>query len=770
MLIGNNLVFKQCMKYNILMNTQVRYESAFKQNSNENVKNYLNLIYKEISGPTGISLIQFCEYMNMSIFIGKQLFQIFDEDEDCFLNFSEFYGGLSRLYCQGYKEVSKIVFIFLDQHKKNLINLNQCTSILYYILKNMDLNLINEQTNNGNLFKSVEQFFEELISEIGEKQYITFSEFLYLNEKINSDLFFIVVSYFMSKKPFSENILTIFNNIEDNLKECLISIKNEPSSIIKKPSNKFKHFFKEKITNLFQDLTTIKELSFENENEEEYDEFLNEFNFQTQLDEEMKKTRSLIFNNKFSSKGEITELQPSNENSNENILQDPEETTYTDNNIKWSSNGKTLRKKLSGLSQISLTKNSPFDISIKNNLDILKIPEFDVNKKSKISNSPSEIYDYPIIYETFCYKYNNKKCKFEKYFLMLKQNEILFFKNSKTKLFKEKIKSISYIKNMSFISISFSPITHKSFKMNLYNFKFINKNGNEIQLFFESEEEVKQFEEKIKISQKLINFKNKYQKVKSLSKGKYGSVSININKETNEKVIVKTFDKKIFNLNQEKYQMYMNELEILKITKHKNICKMLESCEDLENFYFVMEFYENGDLGSRLTKYGSLLSEGQIFEISFPIAEGINYLHSLKIVHRDLKLENICFDKHNTPKIIDFGMSAIIGENEKLSESYGTLFYVSPEIIKKVSYGKETDIWSFGIIIYFLLYGDFPFSSDYNDSMTMKSIIDQDLILNNRMNRSINNLISRCLDRNVDSRISVSNIVTMECYKKYIFC
>jgi len=85
-------------------------------------------------------------------------------------------------------------------------------------------------------------------------------------------------------------------------------------------------------------------------------------------------------------------------------------------------------------------------------------------------------------------------------------------------------------------------------------------------------------------------------------------------------------------------------------------------------------------------------------------------------VHRDLKLENIMMtdgDDRGKPKIVDFGLSKIIGPTETASEPFGTLGYVAPEVLKKQPYTYSCDIWSLGCILYALLSGSLPF--DHNN-------------------------------------------------------
>ena len=101
------------------------------------------------------------------------------------------------------------------------------------------------------------------------------------------------------------------------------------------------------------------------------------------------------------------------------------------------------------------------------------------------------------------------------------------------------------------------------------------------------------------------------------------------------------------------------------------------------------------------------LSFDEVLTISSQIANGLKCLHSLGIIHRDIKLENIVHTS-NEFRLIDFGLSTIISSSESTLDSYGTITYMSPEIIKKEKYNNKADIWSFGVVVYILLKNVFP--------------------------------------------------------------
>lgn len=93
------------------------------------------------------------------------------------------------------------------------------------------------------------------------------------------------------------------------------------------------------------------------------------------------------------------------------------------------------------------------------------------------------------------------------------------------------------------------------------------------------------------------------------------------------------------------------------------------------------------------------------------------YLHSYGIAHRDIKLENILLveDSDDSPiKLVDFGLSKMLGPSETASDPYGTLAYVAPEVLMQKPYRFKGDVWSLGIIIYVMLSGMLPFDADTN--------------------------------------------------------
>ena len=128
------------------------------------------------------------------------------------------------------------------------------------------------------------------------------------------------------------------------------------------------------------------------------------------------------------------------------------------------------------------------------------------------------------------------------------------------------------------------------------------------------------------------------------------------------------------------------EIEVLKMCQHENTVRLVDLFESETHYQIVMELMQGNDLFDYMQKRDFRLSELQVKRITHQIVQGVQYLHSLGIVHRDLKLENIMMssdDDDACVKIADFGLATLLGPTQTASEPYGTLGYTAPEVLKK---------------------------------------------------------------------------------------
>ncbi|EAR96316.2 Serine/Threonine kinase domain protein (macronuclear) [Tetrahymena thermophila SB210] len=206
------------------------------------------------------------------------------------------------------------------------------------------------------------------------------------------------------------------------------------------------------------------------------------------------------------------------------------------------------------------------------------------------------------------------------------------------------------------------------------------------------------------------------------------------------------------------------EIKIQKELDHPNIIKLFKHFEDDQNHYLIMELAQNGEIKDYLN-INKPLSESQILDFSYQLACGIKYLHDKDIVHRDLKLNNVLLSNGKI-KIADFGLATKVNdENPECNTMCGTANYLSPEILNSKGYGKKTDIWSFGCILYALCSGNLPFFSG-NPSQTIQNIKEGKWQLPQNISDNVKDLLSNTLNWDQNSRFSIEQVLSHKFYEK----
>ena len=254
---------------------------------------------------------------------------------------------------------------------------------------------------------------------------------------------------------------------------------------------------------------------------------------------------------------------------------------------------------------------------------------------------------------------------------------------------------------------------------------------------------------------------------KDIGEGYFGKVKLGIFKPTNEKYAIKIINKKLMKVKMKKSKF--KEIDIIKKFNHFNVIYVYKVIDTPENYFIVMEYCKNGELFDYISKK-ERLQEDEASSFFYQIINGVEYIHSKGIAHRDLKLENLLLTEDNTIKIIDFGLSHEFNGKDLLKTKCGSPSYASPELIAQPFYdGFKSDIWCCGIILYAMLCGYLPFDGDEDKDgkdVLFKNIIEGNLEFPKFISKIAKDLIIRLLNVDAKERISIPEIKKHPFYLK----
>ena len=237
-------------------------------------------------------------------------------------------------------------------------------------------------------------------------------------------------------------------------------------------------------------------------------------------------------------------------------------------------------------------------------------------------------------------------------------------------------------------------------------------NGKEKLVLFESDEQKDIWMMALKKIEKKSNVNLFYNFEGIIGKGSFGLVKKAYKVLTKEPVAIKIINK---NETTAGLGILKMEIECMRLCKHPNICQLHEIYETEDCLFLVTEYLEGGNLRNYIKMNTGNISEKKIKQIFASLVSAVYYMQKIGIMHRDLKPENILLtDKteNSDVKILDFGLATVKGPNQFSKEKVGTISYIAPEIHEGKPYDKAVDIWSLGIILYFLLSGKLPFEGE----------------------------------------------------------
>lgn len=191
--------------------------------------------------------------------------------------------------------------------------------------------------------------------------------------------------------------------------------------------------------------------------------------------------------------------------------------------------------------------------------------------------------------------------------------------------------------------------------------------------------------------------------------------------------------------------------------------KLLNDCEFITKYYdcwqttthlfTVMEYVDGGmdlyDLWNERKK----IPEDVIRIYAAEIGLALDYLRQHNVVYRDFKMENIALNHRKHIKLIDFGFARTLNDNEKAQTICGTLQYMAPEVASSIPYSFSVDWWCFGVLLYVLSEGNYPYSDNNNVDSHEKLKYEADVNISNA-SEELSSLIKRLLKINPEERLS----------------
>ena len=690
----------------------------------ELLNKYLKEIWSDLSKRTkdttkGITKVTFNKYYDLPGIISERLFSCFDKDKDGILNLKEFTNGMQSLFskAESFDSLAKFIFNLYDFNSSGIIKKDDVRVVLSYVplsdsSSNIKENVELVKDKFEDRVESQEQLFHILNIAFKGKDKMNFEEYINVVKNINSDIFILLLMFLLEKKPFSNYSIQLHSM---NIESPSLHLSATPQLIPQQIASPSLH-------SRFLSLKLRKKKLDKNKNKG------------------LAKATNLL---QLYSGVDNTKVKEEKKDKNKEESKDLKEKRPQ---RRMRINLNNLTDKTPGLS--------------KNTFTFGKDRENEDNKED--DNAQDDIEEENFVrYEGYVYKYSQTQKKMKRTYFRLIGKDLYYYK-------KKEEKNHRGMHNLSGVFIKKGDDFEYDGKKYL---SIVIVYKSEKSYYFDNEDDFNIWMEKLNAAVQNKSLFDKYEVKQKIGNGKFGLVKFGINKETKQQVAIKIMAKK--NMDKSDLELAKVEIDILKIGQHPNIIKLYDIYENENYIYIIMEYCSGGDLLSYFEHYEYELKETKVCEIIHKLSMAIYYLHSYGIVHRDLKPENILMTDL-TPeadiRLLDFGLSKIVGNEEKCTEPYGTLSFVAPEVLQGKPYDKSVDLWSIGIITFLLLCGYLPFDDKHSEREIARQTIQDPVPFEskiwNKYSSEAKNFVERLLQKKPEKRLTIKEILEHPWIKK----
>ena len=742
---------------------KINFESlvgSYRVPSLNSFANYLAQIWRDLAKRSnekkkGINKITFAKYYELPGLINERLFQLFDRDNNGYLDGKEFINGMIILFTESFNTLTKFIFAFYDFDQDGLITREDVRVVLSYVpLQSQNYNpnkLKYEKNEYADRVESQNELYNILNKAFGNKDSLTEEEFVDVIDNISSDILILILVYIMDKRPFNNETIKLFESMTKTPDSQSIS-PNIIDRKIASPSlqSKFKSpaLLKAKI-NFFQNNISSKKFL----------DLYSKPKANNPINKENKIFSLKIPKNDI--KLNLGKIDSAREDDESKIIFPTRKKKLSNINQSYGNEHLQGLLKLQHIENFENHKNFK-GLENRKQSEEKKTDKENNNDSSFDSDNEGETVNKISAYENYLYEVNSEGIM-KSNWVKLIFKDIYYYKTKDSPMYKG-------MHNLSDVYIKQNELYEYEGKK-YYSFTMIFPKKTKT-FYCEKEEEYQTWMKKLKNAINFTNINEKYDIQEQIGKGKFAIVYKGIHKSTGRTVAIKILNKQ--DMTTIDLELVKTEMDVLKICQHPYIIKLYDIHENEENIYLIMEYCQGSDLFTYIEKRGYKLEEKKACEIIHKLCAAVYYLHSYGIVHRDLKPENIIMTDHTDNadiRLLDFGLSKILGPTEKCSEPFGTISYVAPEVLKQKYYGREVDIWSIGIITYLLLCGCLPFDDEKSEKEIVRQTIEDPVPyypkIWKKLSEEAKSFVEGCLKKNPDERMSIKDVLEHEWIKKF---